>query len=148
MPFHFPLEVVLRLRQSTEHQQELLLIEANLQVTRLDQQIRGLDKQSASSSSRRAHQLETGLKGAELHFELACVSALRARRRELERQLAEAEEVREARAREFREARRQRETMETLHNQQHELHRQHQERQDQRRLDEMLLLRHTYLQRR
>jgi flagellar export protein FliJ len=148
MAFQFRLDVVWRVRQSLEHQQELLLREANRQVLALSRHLAEVDAQIAQYASREGQRLETGLSAAELQFDRLCRSILQQHRGILEQQRAEAEHLREARAANFRQAKQKREVIETLRNHQLQLHRQQQQRQDQRRMDDLLLLRRAYLQHR
>ncbi|HYM01212.1 MAG TPA: hypothetical protein VEZ90_19790, partial [Blastocatellia bacterium] len=84
---------------------------------------------------------------AELQFDVLRLSLLMERRRELEKQLVDAETLRYARNQDFQQARRQREVMDTLRRHQIEIYRQQEVRQDQRRIDDLFLLRRAYLRR-
>ena len=147
MAFRFTLDVLLRVRQSVERQQELLLQEANQHLTILRQRIEDLDAQMAQLTASKMRQLESGLSAAELQFDLLCRSVMLQQRAALEQEMSQAEAARDARRETFREARRQREVMDTLRNHQLQAHRQQEMRQEQRRLDDMFLLRRAYLRR-
>lgn len=147
MAFRFSLHVVLRVRQSLEHQQELLLQAANHRTTALRREIDDLERSMEEIAAQRAGQLKSGLSAAELQFAVLCRSALWERRQQLEQSLNKAREERDACAQVFRKVRRDREVVETLRDRQFQLYRQLEARQNQRRLDDLFLLRRSYLQR-
>jgi flagellar export protein FliJ len=146
MAFHFFLDAVLRLRQSLERQQELLLREANQQMNAVQLRIDHLNTQLALYAAQETQQ--SILSGAELHFMGLCRSVLLGQRGSLEKRLATAQTIRNSRMTSFRQARQQREVLETLRHTQVQLYRQNEARQNQRQLDDLLLLRRAYLQRR
>ncbi|MFZ0286556.1 MAG: flagellar FliJ family protein [Terriglobales bacterium] len=148
MPFHFPLDAVLRLRQSLERQQELLLREANQQVTALQLRIGELNAQISAHAIQQNLQLASTLSAAELQFLQLCRSVLLGQRGGLEKRLATAQAIQDSRMASFCQARQQREVMETLRQTQMQVYRQDAARRDQRHLDDMLLLRRAYLRRR
>lgn len=143
MPFQFSLESLLRYRRSLEHQEEILLQAANQQVARVRQQILNLDCVAKSVESRAQHTLESGINAAELHFEVACVAVLRAHRRVLGQELQKLEQIRSRHVERVRVARRQRETLDSLRAQEFQLYRQVEAREEQRRSDDLFLLRRT-----
>jgi len=147
MAFRFPLETVLRLRQNLERQQELLLYQANQEVLALTRQVQEVDAGLAENERRRSLQLQAGVTAAELQFELLCDATLMQWRVELERRLGKARKARDFQAESFRRARQNREVIETLRRHQLQLYRQHEARQDQRRADDLFLLRRSYMQR-
>jgi len=147
MAFRFPLESVLRLRQNLERQQELLLHRANQKVFALTRQIERLDAGLMENARSKSARLQSGVSAAELQFDLLCHSLLLKWRHDLETRLAEARSQRDAQAESFRQARRQRELIETLRHHQFQAYSQREARQDQRRADDLFLLRRTYLQR-
>ncbi len=147
MAFRFPLEVLLRVRQGLERQQELRLQEANLRVATLRQQIEDVHSGMENIEVRRRPQLESGISAAELQFDVLCRSVLTERRHALEKQLVEADAFRHACSIDFQHARRQREVMDTLRRHQFQNYQLLEARQDQRRLDDLFLLRRAYLRR-
>jgi flagellar export protein FliJ len=147
MAFRFPLEVLLRVRQGLERKQELRLQEANLRVAIVLRQIGDVHTGMENIEARRRPQLESGISAAELQFDVLCHSVLTERQRVLEKQLVEAEADRNSRNEDFQQARRQREVMDTLRLHQLQDYRQEEARQDQRRLDDLFLLRRAYLRR-
>jgi flagellar export protein FliJ len=147
MAFRFPLEVLLRVRQGLERQQELRLQEANHRIAALRRQIEDVVGEVDEIIIRRRPQLASGISGAELQFDVLCRSVLTTRRDVLEKQLIDAEAHRFSCYADFQQARRQREVMDTLRLHQLQDYNQQQARRDQRRLDDMFLLRRAYLRR-
>ena len=147
MAFRFPLETLLRVRQGLERQHELRLQEANQRVAMLRQQIEDTHSEMRNISARRQPQLEIGISAAELHFDVLCQSVLTERQHALEKQLVEAESLRHLRSEDFLQARRQREVIDTLRRHQLQDYQQEEARQNQRRLDDLFLLRRSYLRR-
>jgi flagellar protein FliJ len=147
MAFRFPLEVLLRVRQSLERQQELRLQEANLRVAMLRRQLEDVQRELENIEARQRPRLESGISAAELQFDVLCRSVLTEQRHTLEEHLAEAETHRHSCVEAFHQARRQREVMETLRRHQLQEYHQQEARQDQRRLDDLILLRRAYLRR-
>jgi flagellar export protein FliJ len=147
MPFHFPLETVLRFRRSQERQQEILLQEANHRVTIVRQEVNRIEGSLATVISRLEFQLREGMTAAEIQFgHLTCSELIRLRK-QLEKDLIAREQERAHSMKLFQQARRQREVVETLRRQKLQLHRQQENRQEQRRLDDQFLLRREFLRR-
>jgi flagellar export protein FliJ len=139
MAFRFSLDGLLRMRQSLEHQQELLLLEANHHVRKLEQQKDDLNAALAASAKQELKRLSSGLSAAELQFELLCRSALMQKRGKLEKDIADARAAREIRVAALRQARQQREVIEALRRRQCELYRRVESRQQQREVDDLFL---------
>jgi flagellar export protein FliJ len=148
MAFRFPLEALLRVRQGLERQQELRLQEANHRVAALRRQIEDTLREKENIAVQRRSQLESGVSAAELQFDLLCRSALTARQDALEKQLVEAEGFRRRCSEDFQKARQQREVVDTLRHHQLQDYHQQEARQGQRRLDDLFLLRRSYLRHR
>jgi len=147
MAFRFTLEVLLRVRQGLERQHELRLQEANHRLFRLRQQIEDMHGEMENIVAQRRPQLESGVSAAELQFDFLCRTVLIERQHALEKQMAEAEAYQHSCRVDFQQARRQREVMDTLRLHQWQDHNQQEARQDQRRLDDLFLLRRSYLPR-
>jgi flagellar export protein FliJ len=147
MAFRFSLQPLLRFRKSVEHQQELLLQEANHQVARARHQIESVDGCVAEMAAREARELNSGVSAAELQFEDLCRSVLLEHRRQLEKVLAQREDIRVHRSQAFHTARRQREVVDTLRQHQLQLYRHEEKRKEQRYLDELFLLRQEFRRR-
>ncbi len=68
MPFRFRLEGILKLRQSLEQREELLLQKANLEVARVREEMEGCLRQLAERAASRRAQVSSGAFASELHF--------------------------------------------------------------------------------
>jgi flagellar export protein FliJ len=147
MVFHFPLEAVLHLRQSMEHQQELRLRAANQHVARVQNMIEQMDLRRQELYSTQSRELSAGMTAAELRFGLDCRTELLRRRRELEQQLMRLQHLREQQREVFHHARRARETLESLRDQQFREFEKEALRREQRSLDDLFLMRREYLRR-
>lgn len=138
------MEVLLRYRQGRERQQELLLLEANHQVLQVRHQIEGVNAGLANAAMHAERQLGSGWTAAELQFEMLCRSVLVERRHQLEKELARRNEARSKCLEAAIQARRQREVIETLRAHQFQLYRQEEGRREQRRLDDLFLMRRNW----
>jgi flagellar export protein FliJ len=147
MAFHSSLDVLLQVRRGAERQRELLLQAADRQLSALRHVLDTIKSQIEADSRRELLQMQSGLSAAELHFDGLCRSLLQARGQAVEIELAKAQASRELRAQAFRQARQQRQILETLREQQQQSFRQQTARRDQRRLDDLFLLRRAYLSR-
>ena len=145
MPFHFPLQALLHLRQSIEHQQELRLRTANQQVARVRHALEQLDGRIGQTHTLCSDYLARGTTGAELYFIQTMEGSLQAHRKELEHELQHCQHVRDQQERIFRQARRERETFESLRSQQLRHYQRDQARREQRQLDDLFLMRKMYL---
>ena len=146
MPFRFPLQALLHLRQSIEHQQELRLRAANQQVARVRHALDQLDGRIAQTCALSSQYLARGTTGAELSFLQTMEGSLLGQRKELEHELQRWQHVRDQQERAFRQARRERETFETLRSRQLRDYLLDQARRDQRQLDDLFLMRKRYLE--
>jgi flagellar export protein FliJ len=147
MAFRFPLEVVFHFRQSIEHQQELRLLAANQQVARVRNLIEQLDERVRQLQETCIHDLAAGITAAELRFALAKEASLLEQRSQIERELSRLQNLRDQQQRVFQQARRERETFESLRDQQQHKYDRDVARREQRQLDDLFLLRQTYLRR-
>lgn len=146
MPFRFPLQALLHFRQAMEHQQELRLRAANQQVARVRHAREQLDDRIRQTHHLASQYLATGTTGAELLFLETTEGFLHAQRQELEHELLRCQHLRDQQERIFRQARRERETFESLRNEQFRAYQRDQGRREQRRLDDLFLMRKTYTQ--
>ncbi len=142
MPFRFPLDSLLRLRCSLEHQHELLLQAANSQLAEIRHKIESAERIAHLSRERREQQMSVGTAAAQVHFALICESVLQEYQRALALDRAKAEELCAHRAEAYRSARRDREILDTLNEDQLHRYVQNQNRRQQRELDNLLLLLH------
>jgi flagellar export protein FliJ len=145
MPFRFPLQALLHLRQAVEHQQELRLRAANQQVARVRHALEQIDDRIGQTHFLSSEYLIQGTTGAELLFLETSEAALHSQRREVQQELQRCQHVRDQQERAFRQARRERETFETLRSQQLRDYLLDQARREQRQLDDLFLMRKTYL---
>ena len=147
MAFHFPLQAVLHLRQSLEHQQELRLRAANQQVGRAQHRMEQVDLCRQELHSAQSNELGAGVTAAELRFGLNCETELLRRRRELEQQLVRLRQLRDQQREIFHQVRRARETLESVRDRQLQGYEKEALRREQRSLDDLFLLRREYLHR-
>jgi flagellar export protein FliJ len=148
MPFHFPLETVLRFRRSLERQKELRLLEALRQVMAVKQGIEAVDRCAADILEDQHREMARAVPAAQLHFDRLRFSILKERRLELGKVLAQREEVFAHCQKEFFDDHRARESVEVLRQHQLQIYQQEERRREQRRLDDLFLLRREYLLRR
>jgi len=147
MAFHSSLDALLRVRRGSERQQKLLLQAAHRQLSAVQSTLDNVDAQINADAQCELRQMQSGFTAAELHFAELCRATLRARRQTVAGELAKARAAREACAQAFRQAKQQREMLETLRQQQLDAYLQRAARQEQRRLDDLFLLRRAYLSR-
>jgi len=147
MSFHFPLQALLHFRQSVEHQHELRLRAINQQVARVRRLQEQVNAQIRQLKAGETQELNAGTTAAEIAFDLGCVAVLQQHRQTIDRELARLEGVRDQQQRVYQQARREREILENLRNQKLEEYRRGALRREQRQLDDLFLLRRSYLQR-
>lgn len=147
MPFHFPLDAVLHFRQSLEHQQELRLRAANQQVAAVRKLIDLIDERVRLSRIGLSQALVLGTASAEMGFALASRASLHRKREDLERELNRRKGLRDQQQQIFEQARRERETFATLRDRQLHAYNRNEARLEQRQLDDLFLLRRSYLRR-
>lgn len=147
MLFRFSLHAILHYRQSVEHQQELRLRAANQQVARIRHLIEQTDIRIGEIRQMSSRELSSGTTSAELRFALENRFLLESQRHELESQLARAASLRNQQQLIFQQVRRERETFESLRDEQKREYERESSRKEQRRLDDLFLLRQAYLRR-
>jgi flagellar export protein FliJ len=147
MAFRFGLESILRLRQSLEHREELLLQKANLRVMQVRGQIEACLHQLEDRVTARQQQMQTGAFASFLHFDLCIDAAIHRRRHSLSEELQKLEVLRDQQREKYQKARRDRETLESIRSRELETHRTTMKRRDQRSLDDLILLRREFLRR-
>jgi len=148
MAFHFSLETLLRFRRSVEQQQELKLLQAVQQVAFIAQEIENVDRSISAIWENQQRELGLAVKAAQLHFDTLRRSILQERRSELEKILAQREQVRARCQKEFQSAHRACEAVEILRKEQVLQFQKEQTRREQRQMDDTFLLRRAYLSRR
>ena len=128
-----------------EHQQELRLRSANQLVARARHALEQIDDRIGQTHILSSEYLIKGTTGAELLFLETSEAALHRQRQEVQQELERCQHVRDQQERVFRQARRERETFETLRGQQLRGYLLDQARREQRQLDDLFLMRKTYL---
>jgi flagellar export protein FliJ len=147
MPFHFSLETLLRFRQSLERQKELRVMLALRRVAETRLEIEAVDRCAAEVRSDQLEEMRRKLPAAQLHFDRLRLSVLQQRREELECLLSERQSALETLQKEYWEAHRARESVEGLRSEWLQVYRQEESRREQKRLDDLFLLRRHYLRR-
>jgi flagellar export protein FliJ len=145
MGFTFPLHAVLHLRQSLEHQQELRLRSANQQVARVRHLLEQMDLHRERLLLLQGDELIAGTTAAELRFSLLCDGEILRHRRELEQQLVRLQQLRDQQREIFQQARRARETLESVRDRQLLMYQKQAARREQRNMDDLFLLRRSFL---
>jgi flagellar export protein FliJ len=143
MAFRYPLNLLLRLQQSLEKQEEQRLIALASAVEALRRKIEQLD--TAQTERKRAAlsgmEESGGSTGSEMHFAAVADQANSEKRSELLLELKSAEERKEEQAQVYREVRRRRETLASLHDHQRRAYDLEAARREQERTDEAFLIR-------
>jgi len=147
MPFHFSLQAVFHFRQSVEHQEEMLLRAANQRAARVRHLLDQLEAVIRTEEILLSERLVAGTTSAELRFALSRAAALEEHHQVLEHELARVQELRDQRQKVFRQARQQREALESLRDRQLGEYERAASRREQRQVDDLFLLRQTYLRR-
>ncbi|HXJ85918.1 MAG TPA: flagellar export protein FliJ [Candidatus Binatia bacterium] len=148
MPFRFPLQAVLHLRQSIEHQQDLRLHAANQQVAGVRQLVHRLDGSLKDLRHESSQELESGTNAASMRFALELESNLVARRRELEDELLRVTQIRDHQRKAVEQVRREREKFEILYQRDLREYEIQQSRREQKFLDELFLSQQAFHKRR
>ena len=141
MAFRFPLQVVLRVRQSLEQRERLRLALLTGYIHQLRLQSETLNEQRAQAWTNLTERLQDGIVGAELQFETACMAAFVDRQKTLLAKIANLEKERTEQERSFREARKKRKVLENLRGRMLDTYRQIQGRRDQQQMDDMFAIR-------
>jgi flagellar export protein FliJ len=136
---------VLHLRQSLEHQQELRLRSANQQVARVRHLLEQMDLHRERLLLLQGDELTAGTTAAELRFSLLCDGEILRHRRELEQQLVRLQQLRDQQREIFQQARRARETLESVRDRQLLMYQKQAARREQRNMDDLFLLRRSFL---
>jgi flagellar export protein FliJ len=142
MPFHFPLQAVLRFRESFERRERQRLQAITREVMKARQEYADSKQERATALDRTAKNLGQGMIGVELQFELACDRTRLRRVAGLAQQLVKLEELRVRQLEEFRKAQQHRKILENLRDHQLAAYRVIQDRRTQQELDEMFLMLH------
>jgi len=147
MAFRFALAAVLQLRESLERHQELVLQRACARFAEIQRTLETITAETQQMVRDESVQLTTGMKSAELQFDMLRHTALDQFKNEIEEKLSEAEATRSACVNAFEKARQSRQVLASLEEGQLEVYRRDQERQAQCALDDLFLLRRSCLAR-
>lgn len=144
MAFRYPLESVLRLRRSLEHQEEQRLFALAAMVARLRATLERMQQSDVAQRRAALTEMEQFSSGAQLQFRAACDDASLRVINRVKGQLQDAERQRLEQLKVYQEARQRREIFEGLRERQQELYKLNQSRRQQQRTDEAFLVR-TFL---
>ena len=147
MPFRFHLESILRLRESLEHREELLLQNANHRVAQLQGEIEACTRELQQRVIEFQKRMAQGAFASELQFELFVSHALENRQQVLGADLKKLELLRDQQRERYQKARRERETLEAIRQHEVESYRIREQRRTQRTLDEEFLRRRDFQRR-
>jgi flagellar export protein FliJ len=142
MAFRFPLQPLLRFRESFEHRERLRLELATREVVRARRQSEEARSQRTAALHEMSRNLVDGLVGVELHLEVAFDMARARRLVALGKEVERLDVQRRDRFAAYRKAQQQLKILENLRARQMAAYRLEQERRVQQQMDEMYLLRH------
>jgi flagellar protein FliJ len=143
MAFRFPLQALLRVRQSCEERERRRLALLNTQIGRLHQKHESLNQEKASAWTQISHSLRAGMSGAELQFEMASMATRAYRQEELRKQITRLQQERIVQERSFREAQKQRKILDNLRERKLRNYLQVRGRHEQQQIDDLFALRPT-----
>jgi flagellar export protein FliJ len=141
MAFRYPLQSLLRVRQSLERQEELRLFAIAAMVASLRAQLESLHQDQLKMKRDTLQEMAGGCSGAVIQFAAASEAAFAAARGKLEAKLQEAERKRQAQLRNYQAARQKREILEGLRDRQEAAYDLELSRRKQQLLDELFLVR-------
>lgn len=141
MPFHFSLQVLLRLRESRERLERLRLEALAVKILHLRNELNAVAEDSRKNRAALANMLTEGLAGSQLHFAVLCEDGRRLFCEMMERQITELIKQHRTQQKIYENARQQREILESLRRRKLEIYRTEEARRLQREADEMYLVR-------
>lgn len=141
MAFRYPLQSLLRLRQSLERQEEQRLFALAAEVALLRAQIEQLHQEDIELRRLDLQTIASGSSGALLRFGAICAAASEAAQRRLGLQLQEAEHKRLQQLRVYQAAHQKREILQGLRERQETAYELEVARQEQQTADEAFLMR-------
>jgi flagellar export protein FliJ len=144
MPFRFRLESILRLRESLEHREELLLQNANQRVAQAQSEIEACIRELQERAVQFQERIAQGAFASELQFELSVDRALESRHNALRADLKKLELFRDQQRERYQKARRERETLAAIRRHELENYRLREQRRTQRAMDEEFLRRRIF----
>ena len=140
MAFRFPLQALLRVRQSCEERERRRLALLNTQIGQLHQKHEILNQERVLAWAQISQDLRGGMSGAELQFEMASMATRAYRQQELRKQIARLQQERTAQERLFREAQKQRKILDSLRERKLRDYLQVRGRQEQQQVDDLFML--------
>jgi flagellar export protein FliJ len=145
MPFRFPLQPVLRLRQSLEQAERLRLLSLSARIMQLRRDHDEMTEARRAICRRMAEALESGMQGAELHLYQGELAIRDRRRAAVAEAIAVLEQQRIQQQQAFLAAQRRRQVIENLRRRHWQVYTRLQERRHQQMLDELFVMRLGYL---
>jgi flagellar export protein FliJ len=143
MAFRYPLQSVLRLRQSLEHQEEQRLLAVAAVVARLRAEIEAFDRDRLTIRRTALQEMVAGCSGAAMQFAVICDEAAAGTRRRLQVRLAEAERCRLEQLKAYHMAHQKREIFEGLRARRESVHEREIAHHEQEQVDENFLIRYV-----
>ncbi|MGB2592297.1 MAG: flagellar FliJ family protein [Candidatus Acidiferrum sp.] len=141
MAFRYPLQPLLRLRESLERQEEQRLFASAAVVSRLRAEIERLHEAGVEAQREALQEMSLGSPGALLQFAASCEAAFRSACRKLQLQLDEAERKRLLQLRAYQAVRQKREILQGLRERQEAAYQLEFARHEQQTADESFLIR-------
>jgi len=143
MAFRFPLQALLRVRQSCEERERRRLALLNTQIAGLHQTHDSLNQERVLAWTQLSNGLTAGMSGAELQFEVASMATRAYRQEELKKQIARLRQERIVQERSFREAQKQRKILDNLRERKLRNYLQVRGRHEQQQIDDLFMLRRS-----
>lgn len=141
MPFRFPLAALLKYRESIEEREDLLLRNAQQQVSGIRNQILQIQEQQRVLMEEYSKTLRSGVVASELHSFIGHKQQLELALDQLNRMLKEAENRRNQQRKVYEIARQKREVLSTVRDRQMQRYQIEEGRREQRQLDDLFLSR-------
>lgn len=136
MSFRFPLDMVLRLRQIKEDEEERSLSQILFQIAEARNTLLDLHRQVEALLRRRELDIQQPLTAANLHISYGQMRALENMEKDLRDQLGKLEALRIQQMKVYEAARRDRELLSGMRKKQHEQYRYEQARREQNTMDD------------
>jgi flagellar export protein FliJ len=141
MAFRFPLQALLRVRQSCEERERRRLALLNTEIGRLQQEHEILLREGVLAWTQISQDLKAGMSGAELHFEMASMKTRACRQEQLSKQIARLQQERIVQERLFREAQKGRKILDSLRERKLRDYLQIRGRREQQQVDDLFTVR-------
>jgi flagellar export protein FliJ len=141
MAFRYPFQLLLRLLESLERQEEQVLLATAATVARLKAQAERLRQEELDAKRAALEEMATGSSGAVLQFSVLRDAASEVARKRLESQLEDAERKRLIQLQKYQAARRKREVLQNLRDRREAAYELEFARHEQQTTDEAFLIR-------